>query len=197
MGCNSEPNQSEDTVKYGGKEYVYLELPANIFYHYYNGNSHDNFEEVDGTYPIDSPKWDMVWVGGDLYCAKDSVEEAVSYYANDDNYVWYALVDRDIEDNEINSCPIDITDTELTSTYDIENKEKTLAVYFEDFEKLGSLFKISKDGVVRGTITIGKYKGDWYWRSETIDESTERDGTWAEYIQPLEKSLSDKITEAE
>ena len=108
-----------------------------------------------------------------------------------------ASIDTDAEDNEINSCPIDITDAELEQVYDIENQERDLALFFEDFEEQGSLFKISKDGVVRGTISLCKYKGAWYWKSEVIDESVERDGTWPEYVQPLPQSLSSKIIETE
>jgi len=79
----------------------------------------------------------------------------------------------------------------------VEEQERELAVFFEEFEKLGSVFKISKDGVVRGTISIGKYEGQWYWRSEVIDESREKDGTWPEYVQALPETLSSKIEQAE
>ena len=196
-GCGNQVENTADTTKYNGKTYVSLSYPANVFYYDYNGNSHDNFEDVDGKYPIDSPKWDMIWNGGDLYCIKKRITEAEEYYANDDNYSWYALVDRDEEDNEINSCPITVTDAELQAIYDVEYQEKDLAVFFDEFEKLGSVFKISKDGVVRGTISVGKYKGHWYWKSEIIDESIEQNDTWPEYIQPLPDSLSRKIIEAE
>lgn len=196
-GCGNKADDSIYTTNYDGQEYAALEYPVNIFYYDYNGNSHDNFAEVDGKYPIDSPLWDMIWNAGDLYCISDRAEEAKEYYANDENYVWYVLIDTDEEDNEINSCPIDITAAELEQVYDIENQERDLALFFEDFEEQGSLFKISKDGVVRGTISLCKYKGAWYWKSEVIDESVERDGTWPEYVQPLPQSLSSKIIETE
>ena len=196
-GCGNQAANSGDTVKYEGKKYVSLEYPANVFYYDYNGNSHDNFEEVDGIYPIDSPNWDMIWNGGDLYCIKKHVEDANSYYADDSNYVWYALIDSDDYDNEANSYPIEVTSEEIEAVCGVDDQDKDLAVFFEEFEKLGSVFKISEDGVVRGTISIGKYNGHWYWRSETIDESREEDGTWPEYIQALPKSLDSKIKEAE
>ena len=197
VGCGNQTSNSADTVKYEGNEYVAVEYPANVFYYDYNGSSEDNFEEVDGIYPIDSHEWEMIWNGGDLYCIEDRAAEANEYYANDENYEWYYLIDSDEEDNETNTLPVTVTASELEGVYGVESKEKELAVYFDDFEALGSLFKISKDGVMRGTLSIGKYDGAWYWRSEVIDESQERDGTWPEYVQPLPESLSDKITEAE
>ena len=196
-GCGVTADDSAYTTKYKGHKYVSLEYPENIFYYDYNGNSHDNFAEVDGKYPIDSEQWAMIWNAGDLYCIKRSIEEATAYYADDENYVWYALVDTDEEDNEINSCPITVTAAELEAVYDIENQERDLAIFFDEFEKQGSIFKISKDGVVRGTISVCKYEGAWYWKSEVIDESRERDDTWPEYIHPLPQSLSDKMIEAE
>lgn len=195
--CGEHSSDSVYTVRYEGKEYVALEFPANIFYYGYNGNSHDNFVEADGRYPIDSPKWDMIWNGGDLYCIKNSVDEAKAYYADDKNYVWYFLMDSDEEDNEINSYPITVDAAEREVIYNIESRDRDLSVFFDQFEKHGSVFKISKDGVVRGTISVAKYNGIWYWKSEVIDESQERDGMWPKYIQPLPSSLSEKIAEAE
>jgi hypothetical protein len=127
------------------------------------------------------------------------VDKANSFYSNDDNYVWYVVIDSegDSEDSEINSCPVEVTDEELEEIYAVEDRKRDLAVFFEDFEKMGSLFKISEDGMVRGTISIGKYDGKWYWRSEVIDESQERDGTWPEYVQPLPDTIDLKIKENE
>lgn len=194
-GCGDQVTDSAYTVRYAGKKYVSLEYPVNVFYYDYNGNSHDNFLEVDGQYPIDSPNWDMIWNGGDLYCSKKHIEDANSYYADDDNYSWYVLIDSDDYDEELNSYPIEVTDSEIEAVYGVEEQKRDLAVFFDEFEKFGSLFKISKDGVVRGTISIGKYDDQWYWRSEIIDESREKDDTWPEYVQALPKSLDNKINE--
>ena len=125
--------------------------------------------------------------------SRRTLAEANAFYADDENYVWYLLIDYDVEDKEGYSVDIELTADELAYVYNIEDKEKNLAVFFDELEKTASVFKISNDGVVRGTLSIGKYKGEWYWRSELIDESRESDGTWPEYIQPLPESLSDKI----
>lgn len=188
-GCSS---QAADSVKYESGKYVPLEYPANVFYYNYNGSDSDNFEEVDGIYPIESSQWDMIWNGGDMYCIKDQSSEANSYYANDDNYDWYVQIDTD---DEVDLKPyfIEVTTAEAEAVYAVEDMEKDLAVFWEDFQQLGSIYKTSKDGLVRATISIGKYEDKWYWRSEVIDESQERDGTWPEYIQPLPESLSNKI----
>ena len=192
-GCGIRAHSSGDTIHYEGKEYAIIEYPANIFTYDYNGNSHYDIEKVDGIYPIDSPNWDMVWNDGTLYCDKKYASKANAFYANDENYVWYLLIDYDVEDNEGYSVDIELTTDELEYVYNIDAKEKDLALFFDELEKTASIFKISNDGVVRGTLSVGKYKGKWYWRSEIIDESRESDGTWPEYVQPLPKSLSDKI----
>lgn len=191
-GCKNETAPSSDTIKYQGSEYVYLAYPSNVFYYDYNGNENDHFEEADGIYPIESPQWDMIWNGGDLYCIKDSADTAISYYSIDDNYNWYILIDSE-DVYETDPYPIEITESELDVIYDLEVLSKDTSAFFEEFEAMGSILKISKDGIVRGTLSIAKYDGKWYWKSEIIDESQECDGTWAEYIQPLPESLQPKI----
>ncbi|MBR3785646.1 MAG: hypothetical protein IKJ77_04515 [Firmicutes bacterium] len=192
-GCGIKAQTSGDAIQYEGKEYAAIEYPANVFRYAYNGNSHYDIEEVEGIYPIDSPNWDMVWDDGTLYCDKKYAAKANAFYADDENYVWYLLIDYDVEDKEGYSVDIELTADELEYVYNIENKEKNLAVFFDELDKTASIFKISNDGVVRGTLLIGKYKREWYWRSGIMDESRESDGTCPEYIQPLPESLSDKI----
>ena len=75
----------------------------------------------------------------------------------------------------------------------LEEMERTTSLFWEEFESQGSLIKISKDGIVRGTISIIKFDGCWYWKSEVIDESREKDGDWPEYVQPLPKTFNNKI----
>ena len=190
LGCSKQNPENNNIVNFEGKEYESLEYPANEFYYAYNGNSHDNFAEPDGKYPIDSPKWNMIWNARDLYCATDRVAEAENYYSNDDNYDWYIVID--IEDDEM-SYPIDVDDDELNHIYKLEEMERKTSLFWEEFESQGSLIKISKDGVVRGTISIVKYDDCWYWKSEVIDESREKDGDWPEYVQPLPETLDNKI----
>ena len=74
----------------------------------------------------------------------------------------------------------------------IEIKGNYVDLHNTDID-FGSIAKISKDSVVRGTLSIAKYDGNWYWKSEVIDESREKDGTWPEYVQPLPESLNEKI----
>ncbi len=195
-GCDRPAADISDTVTYKGGEYVFLEYPMNIFCYYYNGSSNDHFEEVDGIYPVDSPMWDMIWNGGDLYCAKDSAAEATGYYADDENYNWYIVIDNEADDT-VNYHPAELTENELNAVYSLEDKEKTVSAFWEEFEAFGSIIKISKDGMVRGTISIAKFDGSWYWKSEIINEDRVSDGTWAEFIQPLPETLDSRIKEAE
>ena len=194
IGCSKENMENYNEVNFEGKEWEALKYPANEFHYDYNGNSHDNFEEPDGRYSIDSPQWNMIWNAGDLYCAADRVEEAENYYSNEDNYDWYIVIDT--EDDEL-YYPIDVNADELESIYKLEEMERKISLFWEEFEAQGSLIKISKDGIVRGTISIVKYDDCWYWKSEVIDESREKDGNWPEYVQLLPKTLDKKIKEVE
>lgn len=194
-GCNNQQGNSSDVLVYEGSEYVPVEYPSDVFYYRYKGNSNDNFEDVDGIYPISSPEWAMLWNAGDLYCSKKQADKANTYYANEDNYEWYVLIDS--QQDEAAPYPIKVTSEEIDDVYSVTGKEKDLSVFFDEFEKLGDVYKVSKDGIVCGSITIGKYNGNWYWRSEVVDESRENDGTWAEYVQPLTASLDQKIKSAE
>ena len=191
-GCANQQSENVSVVKYEDKEYVELEYPQSIFYYDYNGNPHDNFEEVDGIYPIDSPKWEVIWNGGDLYCIKDRAEEAKEYYASDANYVWYLFI-GDEDDEDFVAVDIELTESELEEVCKLEELERSASVFWEEFDDFGSIAKISKDSVVRGTLSIAKYDGNWYWKSEVIDESREKDGTWPDYVQPLPESLNEKI----
>lgn len=193
-GCVKQSINNQDTVSYEGVEYAFLDYPSNIFYYDYNGNDSDKFEEVDGIYPIESAQWNMIWNGGDLYCDKSLVEEAANYYASDENYDWYIVIDTEDEES---SHSINITNEELDVIYGLEEMKKNKSVFWEEFESQGSLVKISKDGMVRGTLSVAKCDGNWYWKSEIIDESREEDGTWPEYVQPLPESLNNKIIEVQ
>lgn len=82
---------------------------------------------------------------------------------------------------------------ELICLYEIEEQDKDPAIFFEEIEDFAKLTKTSKDGIVSGVTELAYYDGSWYWRSEIIDESREKDGTWPEYVQKLPDSLSTKI----
>ncbi len=183
-------------MRYNGTQYSPLEYPSNIFFYNYNVKEFDSIKDPDGIYPIESPQWDIIWNCGDLYCEKSKIDEANTYYANDNNYKWYILIDT-IDEKEPDPLPIKVTPTEATTVYSLDNNEMDLAVYFEDFTKLGTIYKLSNDGVVYATLSIGQYDGHWYWRTEVIDETREQDGTWPEYIQLLPQTLDNKINEVE
>lgn len=191
-GCGLNAVGSE-VVKYEGTKYVPLVYPASIFYYYYNGNSDDDFEEVDGIYPIDSPNWKMIWNGGDLYCDQKVASEAISYYANYENYDWFVTFDTDYDEEEFTPVLVEITAEEADAICVLNEMKKDTSATFEEFERLGSIYMVSKDGMVRATISIVKYGGSWYWNTETVDDENSLDGNWAEYIQPLPASVNGKV----
>ena len=141
-GCANQQSENVSVVKYEDKEYVELEYPQSIFYYDYNGNPHDNFEEVDGIYPIDSPKWEVIWNGGDLYCIKDRAEEAKEYYASDANYVCYLFI-GDEDDEDFVAVDIELTESELEEVCKLEELERSASVFWEEFDDFGSIAKIS------------------------------------------------------
>ena len=191
VGCNYQTTSDVDLVEYEGKEYACVEYPISVFYYTYNGSGFENFAEVDGIYPLDNTQWEIIWNAGDLYCISEKIDEANRYYAAEENYDWY--IHFDTEEGDVIELPIEVTEEERDEIYDVENMERDLAVYFDEFEALGSIVKVSKDDMVHGIISIAKYNGKWYWKSEVIDDSETRDDTWPEYIQPLPDSINDKI----
>lgn len=174
-----------DTIKFEGKKYSVLGYPANVFY--YDLNTGGDFEE-DGIYPIESGQYDLVYHNGDVYCSKKDFRDAIAYYDDYDNYEWFVIIE---EDEEI--YPLIISEDDSQYIYSIDEIEKETAIFFEEIETMGSLLVVSKDGVISGRTSLAEYGGDWYWRSEIIDESRESDGTWPEYIIKLPEEVNQSI----
>ncbi len=181
------PKPFVDTVNYKGEDYYFVNFPQTLFYCFYNANE---YYEEDVTYPVESDAFHMVQVGGDLYCTKADLPAAESYYSDDANYAWSVTVETDDIEK---TYPLQITDEELKYVYGIENTKTDVTLFVDEIEAFGTLMKTSNDGIVKGVTELAFYDGDWYWRSERIDENAEKDGTWPEYVYKLPKSLSDKI----
>ena len=181
--CTKTEQVSADKVKYEGENYTILEYPANLLF--YDLDQNISCEE-DEICPVESPQWPMVYHEGDLYCKEEYVKEAESYYADEGNYEWSVIIDSDgIE----TTCPIEMSEEAIKYLYDLDTAEKEEAIFFEEIEMMATLKKSSKDGVVQARTELAYYNNDWYWRTETIDDSREKDGTWPEYIQKLPADL--------
>lgn len=182
--------RNDDTLKYDGDKYVPVQFSQDIFTYFYNG---DEYFEEDKSYPINGAEWKLLYNSGDLFCIKDKSAEASAYYCSDENYDWFVTISgADVEDET--TYPLIITEEELSYIYGVEDMEKEKAIFFEEIEKFGSLSKVSKDGIVVGITELAYYDGSWYWRSEIIDESREKDDSWPEYVQKLPDSLSKRIS---
>lgn len=179
--------QDEDVIKYEGDKYVPVEFGQDIFMYYCNEEEYSEEGEIQ---KVSGGNYNMITCEGDLYCMKKEAEDASGYYADDANYDWYAVID---EDDETIEYPISVTADEMAYLNSIEGQPREKAIFFEEIEKFATLTKTSKDGMVRGVTELAYYDGSWYWRSEIIDESREKDGTWPEYVYELPKTLSDKI----
>lgn len=180
-----------DSIEYKGENYVFLDYPRDIFYYDYNGTESSNFE-VEGTYPLTDSQWLMLWNEEDIYCMESDLEAASAYYGSDENYDWFIVVD---DDEEI-TYPLELSADDIEGVYALEHAERDTSIFFEEIEKFGSLIKVSKDGFIKATIGLAQYEGDWYWRTETIDEENEKDGTWAEYVCNVPESVNEKMKQA-
>ena len=193
-GCNNNQYTGSNKVTFEGTDYIYLEYPTDVFYYDYHGTLPSDMEEVDAICPIQSPQWNCIWNGGDLYVAEEDFDDAQQYVLSEDNYDWFVLLDSE---NQQDLRSIELTDDEREAVYAVDSQPRETAVYFDDFQALGSMYKISKDGMVRGTLSLAKYNGMWHWKSEIIDDSQTKDDTWPEYIQPLPESLNEKLLRTE
>lgn len=180
-----------DSIKFEGKKYVILGYPANVFY--YDLSTGGVFEE-DEIYPIEGCQWDMVYQNGDVYCSKSDFRQASAYYDDYDNYDWFVNIEKGDEEQ---MYPITVSEEDGAYIYTIDEIDKETAIFFDEIETMGSLLVISKDGIIRGTTSLGEYGRQWYWRSEIIDESRERDGEWPEYIIKLPEQVNREIIECQ
>jgi len=187
-GCSG--NESKiDQLEYEGKTYIPVTFNQDIFS---CGLGVEGEFETDVTYPIEGAQFDMMHNSGDLYVAEDQAGEAANYYQDDGNYEWQISIFAEDEDEDPVS-PIEVTTEELDYIYDMEAQEKDLAIYFDEIEQQATLIKTSRDGIARGSIELALYDGQWYWRTEIIDDTQEKDGTWPEYVYPMPESFQDKI----
>lgn len=180
-----------DTVKYEGEKYAILQYPMDIFY-YDLAEGVDGYEE-DETVPLKGSLWPMVYNNGDVFCDEDDIYDANAYYNNHENYVWYVVIET--EDAE-ETYPIKISMEDFEYIYRMEDMDKETAIFFEEIETQGSLIKTSKDGFLDGRTGLAQYEGNWYWRTEIIDESREKDGTWPEYVIPLPDTVNTEINKS-
>ena len=132
-----------DSLKYDGNEYLYLEYRNDTFY-YDLYNSYD-FEEEE-IEKLDHKKWDMIYSEGDVFVLKEQVEDAIKYYGDDDNYDWFFIYEKD--EDRVKTKEISVSKEELKYLYDIDNIKREKAILFDDIEKFGSIKKVSKDKFV-------------------------------------------------
>lgn len=176
-----------DTVKFEGEKYTILGYPADIFMY----DLAEGVEcEEDETVPLEDSQWRMVYNNCDVYCHTDDFDVANSYYNKHENYDWYVTIESD--DKEF-TYPLEISMEDFEYIYRMEDMDKETAIFFDEIETQGSLIKISKDGFIEGRTGLAEYQGQWYWRTETIDENRERNGEWPEYMIPLPETVSDQI----
>lgn len=179
-----------DTLTYKGEEYTLIEFPLGIFY--YNLTEGVDCEE-DEVCEIPGKNWSIVYCNGDLFAPDDNIDEITAYYSDDKNYYWHASVE-DIEEGPEYTLDLALTEEEIQYLYTMEDLPRENTIFFEDIEKYTILSKTSEDGLITARIELTLYEGNWYWRSEIIDEQTEG---WPEYIFPIPKSLNDKLLSEE
>lgn len=175
---------NRDQIKYSGQNYVPLQLPQDPYTYFYD-KEFEVYDE-DTRVLLEEGNFQLLYANEDLYVLKEEAKEAKKYYSQDENYQWY-LVEDTAYGEEIK--PLSLTEIDLDYISDVEDHDRDMTLFFEDYEKLGSLKKISKDKAISGILSLGYYQDKWYWRSESIDESQEEDGTWPEYVQEMPESV--------
>jgi hypothetical protein len=171
----------EDVIKYKGKTYGLLEYNGDIFTYNYNGKEYLEEEKI---HVIKHDKWKVIYLDGDLFILDKQVNEGTKYYSNDDNYEWFIVFD--IEDNELKKG-ISINEKELDSLYNLDNEKREKTIVFDDIEMFADVLKVSKDGFVQGITTIAMVDGNWYYKTEVMEDETR------EYVIPILDSLNQKI----
>lgn len=171
-------NDDVEKMEYKNKEYIYLEQSNGIFIYSYLS---DKEFEVDKVYDVSNDKWNFIYSEGDLYVLDKQYKDAINYYDNDDNYKYTFVLD------DVDEYYIKVSDKELKYLYDIDNKKRNISLLFDDIEKMGSIVRTSKDGVFTGTISLAQYQGEWYYRTEVMNDKDE------EYMIKLPDSLNNKI----
>ena len=177
-----------DTVSYQGETYVCLTYNLDLFAYYFQGGE-DYVYVAEVVHPVPHETWDIVCLEGDVFVLEREVKQAKKYYADDDNYEWYFVLDGEETETEF---LISVTEEERAYIYDMDDMEKRMTLLFDDIEKMGSLKKISKDGAVSAVTGLAYFDGAWYWRTERIDINQAGD---PEYIIPLPESLNQKLRE--
>lgn len=181
-----EEYETPDSINFDGITYTLLKYNADIFCY----DLAEGFEyEEDTYYPLPHDKWEMVYYNGDLFVLDGILEEATSYYADDKNFVWSIEID-DPDLEEAKNYPLSLNAEEISYLYGMEDMEKDKTLHFDDIEVFGTLKKTSKDGLICATIQLAFLDGNWYWRSEIIDESEE---DFPEFVFELPKSLNKQI----
>lgn len=171
---------NRDSIIYNGKEYFYLEYNEDTFYYYFNSNS---YYEEDIIYPVEHNKCDFVYLSGDLFVYEKDFGSARKYYSNDDNYEWMIIIDVDDSEVEFN---VKLTEDETDSLYNMDNIKDKEQILFSKIEKFGTIVKVSNDKMVKSVLSIAYYDGNWYWKTEIMDNEDDD----LEYAVKLPESLS-------
>lgn len=189
--CKDNNNNTEyfnSQIEYNGKTYIYLETPLDIFY--YDLTECEEHEEDDYVL-IAHDKWELVYHNTDLYILSEQASQAIAYYADDKNYTWSVVVE-DTDSEESFNIAVSLSDEDIAYIYNMDEAKRNNTLLFEDIEIFATLIKTSNDSLIEGRTSLAYNAGNWYWRSEIIDDST--DG-WPEYVVPLTKSLSQQIVQ--
>lgn len=176
-----------DQLTYLGEQYIYMPFPGDIFYY----DLHNTVAcEEDENVPIPHSNWKFVYRDGDLFVLDAHKTAAVDYFHNDENYDWFIVIE-DPDSEEAETVPISVTAQDRAYIYSMEGMKRDVTLLFEDIEIFASLVKTDKTGLISASASLAYYAGNWYWRSEAIDDSAEG---WPEYVIQLPESIVKQIT---
>ncbi len=175
-----------DTITHNGKEYSLIEFPDDVFF--YDLATEIECEE-DVVYDIPHDKWSVIYCNGDLFALSSDLPELISNYSERNNYEWSVIIES-VNDDVITEINLSLTNEEIEFWDAVDSLSRDETVFFDDIEIFGTLLKTSKDGLIAAKTDLLYHNDTWYWRTETIDDSTEG---WPEYVIKLPESLNEKI----
>lgn len=184
-----EADDYESHFTYKKEEYYELRFPQDIFY--YDLTNSVSVEEDDALL-IPHERWTLLYRYDRLNVLDAQRKEAKEYFANDDNYTWRITVEEPDSD-KVTVIPLTLTEKDLSYVYEMEDMKGDKTLRFDEIECFGTLEKVEKTGVITGRTSLALAGGEWYWRSETIDDSAEG---WPEYVVPLPDSIQGQLQSA-
>ncbi|MDO4942038.1 MAG: hypothetical protein Q4E73_04245 [Lachnospiraceae bacterium] len=136
-----------------------------------------------------------------FYCLQDEKEDVIRYYSDFSHYNWYIRkrkADENIMEGDFDKIVLSEQEKQkILKLRKYGTKQKLdlnlqhIAGGIQD-DVWYDLEMISQDNLIRGTMSLVKYEGNWYW---DMDEEPDEDNPNIGYVMKLPKSVSEKMNQ--